>query len=312
MDNPRVSVDHYENFPVASWLCPAELRPAVRAIYAYARTADDLADEGDAPPATRIQALDAYRADWHAVLAGHSHSGRWRGVFEPLKQTVDAHDLPLAAFDDLLSAFRQDCGQPIHADRAALLDYCARSANPIGRLMLALYRVRDPVAQARSDDVCTALQLINFWQDVGLDASRGRVYVPQEDARRHGFDAGDLVARKSQFTASVTGPVEVRRAVAELCDWARDLMLRGADVVHAVPGRAGWELRAVVQGGLRILDHLQAIEHDSFVKRPTLTARDAPVVLWRCLWMRRAEPHAAIGLNEAQRAKSHEAGSLPR
>jgi hydroxysqualene synthase len=298
VENSPVGVDHYENFPVASWLCPAPLRPAVQAIYAFARTADDLADEGQASPAQRLADLDAFGRDWHAALAGTATSGRWPGLFETLRLHVQARGLPVPAFDALLSAFRQDVGQPIYADRAELLDYCSRSANPVGRLMLALYGVHDAQAQARSDDVCTALQLINFWQDLGLDASRGRVYLPQADARRQGFDARQLVEWKaaSMNAATPRSPPGVSAAVAELCDWARSLMLRGAEVVHAVPGRAGWELRAVVQGGLRILDHLHDQGHESFVYRPTLRALDVPVIGWRSLQMRRPvapQPRAA-------------------
>jgi hydroxysqualene synthase len=293
MDNPLVSVDHYENFPVASVLCPPKMRPAVRAIYRFARTADDLADEGTATPADRRADLLAFGADFDAALAGEAPSGRWPGLFEDLVPHIARHRLPIDAFHDLLSAFRQDVQQSRYADRAELLAYCARSANPVGRLLLALHGVATPGLLARSDDVCTALQLINFWQDVGVDASRGRVYLPATDAERHGFSPDDLVRAKLDHTATPPG---LAAALGELCALSRELMLRGASVAHAVPGRAGWELRAVVHGGLRILDHLEALRHASFARRPKLGALDVPVILWRA-W--RMTPHRAATASAA-------------
>ncbi len=284
MDNPPVSVDHYENFPVASLLCPPALRPAVRAVYRFARTADDLADEGDAAPEARRKALDAFGHDLDAALAGRPTSGRWPGLFEALVEPVERHRLPVPAFHALLSAFRQDVHQTRYADRAELLNYCVRSANPVGRLMLSLHGVHSAAAEAQSDDVCTALQLINFWQDVGVDASRGRVYLPQSDALMHGFSADALVEAKAR---SLAAPAGLPAALADLCDWARTLMQRGSPVAFQVPGRAGWELRAVVHGGLRVLDHLQAGGHGSFERRPKLGLTDAPVILWRALRMAR-------------------------
>ncbi|MEY4711316.1 MAG: hypothetical protein RIS88_766 [Pseudomonadota bacterium] len=277
-----VPVTHYENFPVASWLCPPALRPAVAALYGYARTADDLADEGDAAADRRLADLAAYRADLHACVRGAPLSPRWKAVFEPLAAEVTRHALPLQPLDDLLDAFTQDVtrsrdGQG-YADRDELLNYCRRSANPVGRLLLHLYGVHDPHALAESDDVCTALQLINFWQDLSVDIPRGRYYVPASDALAHGLDP----ARPASWASDPRGP----RLVQAQVQWARALMRHGAGIVHRVPGRAGWELRAVVQGGLRILDKIEAGGFDSLRRRPRLTAADAPVVLWRCLRMR--------------------------
>ncbi len=274
-----VSVDHYENFPVASWLCPPTLRPAVQAIYWFARTADDLADEGDVPAPERLAQLAAYRAELARVLADAPPApGPWRTVFEPLQQAVRRHRLPAAPLFDLLSAFEQDAHPPTYADRAALLDYCRRSANPIGRLLLHLYRVDDATALARSDAVCSALQLINFWQDLGVDAPRGRHYVPLADARRHGVTLAQLEARDDTPA--------VRALVRDLCAWARALMLDGAPLAHELPGRVGWELRLVVQGGLRVLDRIARLDHATLRQRPTLGAADALPLLWRALTMR--------------------------
>ena len=283
-----MSVDHYENFPVASWLCPPRLRPAIRAIYAFARTADDLADEGDRTTDERLALLGRYREALERTLACAGDAGEgaavdaWPEVFGPLRDTLHRHRLPAAPLRDLLDAFEQDVRNPTYADRAELLDYCRRSADPVGRLLLHLYGLDEREALAQSDAVCSALQLINFWQDLSVDAPRGRHYVPLADARRHGVDLQQLEARAD-------GPA-VHALVRDLCDWARDLMLRGAPLVHRLPGRAGWELRFVVQGGLRVLDHIARMDHATLLQRPTIGAADAPLLVWRALTMRAAAP----------------------
>lgn len=267
-----MSVDHYENFPVASWLCPPALRPAVRAIYWYARTADDLADEGDAPAEQRLAALAAYRADLARALAGDT-TGRWQAVLAPLADAVARNALPVPPLTDLLSAFEQDARNPRYADRGALLDYCARSANPIGRLLLHLYGEHAAAAQRESDAVCSALQLINFWQDLSVDVPRGRHYVTDADLAQHGLTRADL---------RVDTPA-TQALVRELCDWARALMLQGAPLARRLPGRAGWELRAVVQGGLAILDNIRRMDHRVLAQRPALAAPDWARIAWRTL-----------------------------
>ena len=273
-----MSVDHYENFPVASWLCPPALRPPIVAIYRFARTADDIADEGEATSTERVADLDAYRADLLAVAADRPPSSRWPDVFIPLEHAIAAHRLPLPLLGDLLDAFRQDALQTRYADRAELLDYCRRSANPIGRLLLHLYDVADARSLAQSDAICSALQLANFWQDLGVDASRDRLYVPAADALRHGVATDELLARRDS--------VRVHALVGELVSWARALMLSGAPLVHAIGGRAGWELRLVVQGGLRVLERIDRLGGATLLSRPALGWRDAPVIGWRALAMR--------------------------
>lgn len=250
------SIDHYENFPVASWLCPAHLRRAVAALYHFARTADDLADEGDTPTLERLNDLTQYRQDLERCLAGSpAPSQRWPGIFAALGLAIAEHQLPAQPLHDLLDAFEQDVVYTSaglgYRDRGGLLDYCRRSANPVGRLMLHLYGVNDAEALQQSDAVCTALQLINFWQDRAQDLSRGRDYLP------HGH------------------------TLTQELDYARSLMNQGAPLALKVAGRAGWELRAVVQGGLRILDKLDAQQN-----RPRLNAGDYVRIAWRCLWMR--------------------------
>ncbi|MCA0244788.1 MAG: squalene synthase HpnC [Proteobacteria bacterium] len=270
---PAVGVDHYENFPVASILCPPALRPAIAAIYGFARTADDLADEGTADADTRLADLAAYRADLEAMLAERPTSARWPQVFGPLRAVQRRHALPPRLLRDLLSAFEQDVRNPPYPDRGALLDYCSRSANPVGRLLLHLYGVSGAREQQRSDAICTALQLINFWQDLGRDLRHGRNYLPAADLAAHGLRpdsalAGDNAAR-------------LRECVRELCRWAAGLMRDGAPLAWALPGRIGWELRLVVLGGLRVLEKIERIDGDTLHQRPTIGRGDVPLLLWR-------------------------------
>jgi len=277
MDNAVVAKEHYENFPVASLLSPAALRPAVMALYRFARSADDLADEGDADAAQRRADLAAYRADLRAVLDGRSDTGRWPAVFRPLAQAIRQHALPPQWLHALLDAFEQDVRNPRYADRAELLDYCARSANPVGRLLLHLYRVGDALSLRQSDAICSALQLINFWQDLSVDLPRGRVYLPLADLQRYGLALEQLL-RQADDTA-------VRALVRDLAQWAGALMAEGAPLALRLPGRIGWELRLVVQGGLRILEKITTMDFATVRARPVLRRSDAPRLLWRALWM---------------------------
>lgn len=268
---------HYENFPVASLLCPPRLRPAVAAIYGFARTADDIADEGDAPPAQRLQDLAEYRADLQVAAEGRSGSARWPEVFGALQPMLAQFHLPVALLADLLSAFEQDVVKQRYASEADLLDYCRRSANPVGRLLLHLYAINDAESLAQSDNICSALQLINFWQDLSVDIPRGRIYLPQDIWAEHGVDEAQLLGLDvNPNTAKLT---------AACADSARARMLKGSPLVKKVPGRAGWELRLVVQGGLRILDKITAINFATLRQRPTLNAWDVAVMVWRALRM---------------------------
>lgn len=273
-------VNHYENFPVASWLCPAHLRPAIAAIYWFARTADDLADEGAADPAQRLSDLAEYRADLLEAAAARSTGPRWTDIWPPLVAAIARHGLPIDLLLDLLSAFEQDVAKTGdgagYRDRAELLDYCRRSANPVGRLLLHLYGIGDAGALAESDRICTALQLINFWQDLAQDLPRGRRYLPDGDCIAHGVDPRvPAAASRAQRTS----------LVADECAWTRRLMQEGAPLVHRIPGRGGWELRAVVQGGLRILDRIEALGFDTFNARPKLRRRDWLVIGLRMVRM---------------------------
>lgn len=278
MDNRGVGIGHYENFPVASWLCPPELRDAIRSIYAFARTADDIADEGDALPAERLARLGRYR---QALVDATSRSSappanEWPMVFAALAHQIRQRDLPVAQLHALLDAFEQDARNPRYATREDLLDYCSRSANPIGRLLLHLYGIHDPDALRASDAICSALQLINFWQDLSVDLPRGRVYLPEADCRTFRVSARQLAEPAHDAAA--------RALVADLARWAARMMASGATLPMKVPGRAGWELRAVMHGGWRILEKIAAMQFRAFAVRPHIAAADAMPLAWRTLW----------------------------
>ncbi len=265
-------VDHYENFPVASWLLPHRLREPVAAIYGFARSADDIADEGEADAGTRLRRLAEYRSELANIAAGVPSR---HPVFLRLARAVSGHDLPLALFSDLLDAFSQDVVKTRYADFAELQDYCRRSANPVGRLLLRLYRAEGPDQLAWSDAVCSSLQLINHWQDLGADLERGRIYLPQDDMRRFAVSEVQL--------ASGRVDAKLRALLRFEVDRARALMLSGAPLGRTLPGRIGLELRLIMAGGLRILEKIEAQDYDVFRRRPVLQAFDWPRLMWRAL-----------------------------
>ncbi len=266
---------HYENFPVASILLPPALREPVAAIYAFARSADDFADEGDLPAAERIARLAAYQAELDLIEAGHPSA---HPIFRNLSPVIAHYDLPLQLFRDLLDAFIQDVHKDRYADFAELMDYCRRSADPVGRLMLHLFKQASPENLTRSDAICSALQLINHWQDVGIDAGKGqngRIYLPQDEMARFSIRDGDIARRVAS--------ADFRDLLHFQVDRARALMLSGAALGWDLPGRIGLEIRAIVAGGLRILEKIDAVDYDVFNHRPVLTAIDWPGIFWRSL-----------------------------
>lgn len=268
------AVDHYENFPVASVLLPRPLRRPVAVIYRFARTADDLADEGDAAPAERLAALGALSDALERIAAGTDPG---TPMMRALAEVIAEYRLPLPLFHDLLDAFRQDVTVHRHADWDSLLDYSRRSANPVGRLMLHLYGAATPDRFARADAICTGLQLVNFWQDVAIDFARGRIYLPADAMARHGVDENALAE----------GRCDVRwLALMEELKIRTEAMLQSGaslalDLPRTVDWRIGWELRLVVQGGLRVLERIEAVGYDVFRRRPTLGPADWLLLAWR-------------------------------
>jgi squalene synthase HpnC len=263
-------VDHYENFPVASLLVPAKLRRPIEVIYRFARSADDIADEGEASPAQRLAELAACQAELDRIAAGQAPL---TPLFGELAEIIDAHALPLALFRDLLDAFAQDVVKTRYADYPELLDYCRRSANPVGRLVLHLFGRTEAEHLEQSDRICTALQLINFWQDIAIDWQKDRVYLPQSDLQR--FRIAEAMIADGSWSAQWAALLDFQT------DRTRALMLRGAPLVHALPGRLGWEIRLTVQGGLRILERIRKVRGDVFHHRPKLDKWDWAVVLGR-------------------------------
>ncbi len=268
-----VPVNHYENFPVASWLAPAALRPAIVAIYHFARGADDVADEGVASAEERLAQLDHYGAMLDRIAAGDRPD---EAPFARLSDAIREHALPLSPFRDLLSAFRQDVLKTRYADFAELLDYCARSANPIGRLLLHLYRIDDPRRQDEADAICTGLQLANFWQDIAVDWDKGRVYLPEEDMGRYGVAESQISDGRCDDRWRKLIAFEVQRS--------RGMLESGRPLAQALPMRLKLELRMVVAGGMRILRAIDAVEGDVFRKRPVLSRGDWAMMSARALF----------------------------
>ena len=281
MPTPSQTVGHYENFPVASLLLPARLRRPVAAIYRFARTADDFADEGDLPPAQRLALLDGYREELHRLQTGEPTQNP---LFTELGEVMLAWELPIAPFFDLLDAFSQDVTQSRYASFADVLDYSRRSADPVGRLMLQLYGALEDERRAQrlawSDAICSALQLINFWQDVAIDFRKDRIYLPQDEMARFGVDEAQIGRGDTGGGWRALMTFQVSRA--------RQMLLSGAPLATQLGGRIGLELRMIVQGGARILDKIDAVQGDVFRHRPVLGGADWPLMLWRAAWMKQA------------------------
>jgi len=304
---------HYENFPVASLLLPAAMRPHIAAIYAFARTADDFADEPGRQPEERLRLLDAWsarlgsdpsppepqmgsdpnvrsRETSTSCLGSDPDRLREAGytprlgsdpddlIFVAVRHTMRQQRLPRQLFEDLLSAFRQDVTTTEYATWDAVLDYCRRSANPVGRLVLRVAGYDDPRLDRASDAVCSALQLTNFWQDLARDHAIGRVYVPLDDRRARGARMDDLAAGRMT--------PEWRQVMAVMVERTRQLFAEGRAVCDGVRGRLRWELRLTWLGGMRLLDQLERTDYDVFHRRPTLGAWDAPGLVVAALFWR--------------------------
>jgi squalene synthase HpnC len=270
-----MAVEHYENFPVASLLLPAPLRPAVTAIYAFARSADDFADEGLLTADERLRLLAGYQAELDRIERGEPTD---HPIFRRLRPHIAAYGLPLQLFRDLLDAFSQDVVKERYASYAELLDYCRRSADPVGRLLLHLFRAATPENLKRSDAICSALQLVNHWQDVGIDIQKGqhgRIYLPLDEMARFHVHEEDLQSRVAS--------TDFCKLMAFQVDRARALMLEGSPLGRDLPGRIGLEIRTIVAGGLRILDKIEAVDYDVFHRRPVLVSFDWPRIFLSAL-----------------------------
>ncbi|HHH43271.1 MAG TPA: squalene synthase HpnC [Gammaproteobacteria bacterium] len=253
---------HYENFPVASRFLPGRLRDPVAAIYAFARSADDIADEGDAGAEERLQQLDEMAAALRAIEAGTPPD---TPLYQALADTIGRHRLPLGLFHDLLSAFRQDVEKKHYADFGEVMDYCRRSANPVGRLLLLLTGQAQERNLAMSDALCSALQLINFLQDLGQDYHRhGRIYLPRDELQRFKVNAADIEHQRSS--------PQLRMLLTYQAQRASRLLRAGSPLGKAIRGRFGLEVRAIVLGGARMLEKLE--QREDLFSRPRLDAMD--------------------------------------
>ncbi len=263
---------HYENFPVASVLLPRKLRHPVQVIYAFARSADDFADEGDAADTVRLANLENYRTQLRHIEADETSADP---LFQALAEIIQAHALPLQPFYDLLDAFSQDVTTKRYATFYDLMDYCRRSANPVGTLMLHLYEQATPENMLYSDAICSALQLINFWQDVEIDFAKARVYIPLEDLHRFHVSEKNIAEKNVGAPFQDLMQFEIRRA--------RNLLLEGKPLGRILKGRIGLEMRMIIQGGLRILDLLEKHHGDVFHHRPKLKTADWFIMAARAL-----------------------------
>ena len=262
------SIEHYENFPVASILMPKRLRKPVAAIYHFARAADDIADEGDLSDEERLRQLDEFRAELARIDRNETPL---TPLFHNLAAEIRQHALPMQPLYDLLDAFSQDVVKKRYADFGELLDYCRRSANPVGTLLLQLYEEATPVNIGYSDAICTSLQLINFWQDVAKDYAIGRIYLPLDELAQYGVSEKQI-ARGSADDAW-------HRLMRFQVDRARAMMLSGAPLGSILTGRIGLEMRMIIAGGLRILSKLETANYDMFNKRPVLRPFDWVIML---------------------------------
>ncbi len=281
-----LNAGHYENFPVASIVMPRRLRLPVRVIYAFARAADDIADEGDATPEVRLADLQSFRDRLDALARGEMLAGD--PIFAPLGKVIRDHGLPIHLFHDLLDAFSQDVTKTRYAHLGEVMEYCKRSANPIGRLLLKLYGDDDAKHQAWSDGICSALQLINFLQDVAIDYRKGRIYLPQDEMTKFGVTESQIAAGRIDALWQMFMKGQIERA--------RRMLAAGAPLGNALKGRVGLEMRLIILGGERILAQLHESRGDMFNQRPKLRAGDWFYMFRRALFPRqKAQAASACG-----------------
>ena len=270
-----MTIDHYENFPVASVLLPPHLRTPVELIYRFARAADDFADEGELSNEERLALLAGFSAELHRI---EDDAPLHTALFKQLAQMIKEWQLPVGLFHDLLSAFAQDVTKKRYADLADVLDYCRRSANPVGRLLLVLYGAATPQNNIWSDNICSALQLINILQDIAIDYANGRIYMPQDVLARYGIGEAQFAARNANAAWREFMAFEVGRT--------REMLLAGAPLGRVLKGRIGLEMRMIIAGGERILRKIENAGYDVFRRRPVLRSPDWALMFARTFSLR--------------------------
>lgn len=266
------AIHHYENFPVASFLLPRRLREATRVIYWFARSADDIADEGTASAGERLAALQEYRNELSRI---EHHGTPQTELFRSVAEIIHRHQLPITAFYDLLDAFTQDVTQTRYANFADLMAYCRKSANPVGRLILVLHGQRDARLHAMSDAICSALQLLNFLQDIAIDYDNGRIYLPQDDLARYRISEAQIAKHDAGGTWTPFMLAQIQRT--------RKLLQAGAPLGVALHGRFGLETRFIISSAAIALEKLHRVHGDVFNEPVRLTPRDWPAILYHAL-----------------------------
>ena len=269
----KIALEHYENFPVGSWLIPREKRKYIHAIYAFARTADDFADEARYGEDERTMLL----ADWEKRLDECLTGNPLHPVFISVKEAIEKFHIPEALLRDLITAFKMDTVNKRYRSMSDVLNYCHYSANPVGRIILCLFEYRDPELHRLSDFICTALQLTNFWQDIAIDLEKDRIYIPLEDMERFGYTVSNL---KSQTLND-----SFRDMLSSEIEFTRDLFNKGRPLCTSVRKGLSIELLAIWSGGMKILDKIEHNGYDIFHKRPVITTIDKIKILLRALTM---------------------------
>jgi len=270
---PLTSSNHYENFPVGSVLLPRDLRAPIAVIYRFARTADDIADEGNATACERLDRLNDYQEGLNRIEIGKPAQ---EPLFAAVAEVIAEYQLPIQLFRDLIDAFSQDVVKTRYADFNELMHYCRRSADPIGRLLLHLFKLATPTNLAWSDAICSSLQQINFWQDVAIDWEKRRIYLPREDMDAYGVSESHIANRQAD--------ARWQRLMQFQIDRSRAMLKFGAALGRVLPGRMGLEIRATITGGAIILNKLEASDGDVFRHRPLLKLHDWPLILYRALF----------------------------
>ena len=268
----KLAKKHYENFPVASFFLPKRLRQPIALIYAFARQADDFADEGDLSTEQRLALLNAFEAELDLIRSNKTPK---TDLFIALQATIKQHQLELAPFYALLDAFKQDVTKVRYENIGEVMDYCRRSANPIGRLLLALYGQSSEKNIGMADAICSALQLTNFLQDIRIDAQKNRVYLPQDELKKYHVAESQIINGDASGAWPLMMEFQINRA--------RKLLQAGAPLGLALPGRIGFEMRMMIAGGERILKKLHQARGDSFSQRPTLSKSDWLYMAYRAL-----------------------------
>ncbi len=267
-----IARSHYENFPVASIILPRRLRIPIAHIYRFARVADDIADEGDNTPEQRLKALKQLREELARI---RDHKPAHTEMMQALQQQIERHDLSVSLLEDLLDAFSQDVTQQRYENFAELMQYCRKSANPIGRLLLQLNKIEDSHLIGLSDAICSALQLINFLQDIAIDYQKQRIYLPQDELKRFNISEQQIAQGDTGGAWQLMMDFQIKRATR--------LLQSGAPLALKLPGRMGLEMRMIVAGGERILKQLHEVRGDVFQHRPKLTTKDWLIMIYRAV-----------------------------